>query len=920
MFKRNKLCTGLILAFGGLAIAPNLVVAQEVLQRVEITGSSIKRIAAEGALPVQVISAEQIRRSGATSVAEVIQKLPAMQGFQVADTAVGSNSGGIATASIHDIGASYTLVLLNGRRVAPTGSGSTINLNSIPMSAIERIEVLTDGASALYGSDAIAGVVNFVLKRNKPGGSIEARLNRPTEAGGQSSNASLTYGIGDVDTDGFSVVATYRKDNNEKLEAGQRKFGSTSYLPFTYDGKSYIYDRTSAFAAPANASVVFQRLAGETTTLPSYAFNPYQKQTGSCYAPRNFVSLNNATTATSITQNCSFDFANTIEIYPQNQRDSLFLSGQFKVNEDLRFFTDFAFNRLNLTARIAANPVPVSIPLTSSLYTQYVLPNLTTSQAAHVRTVTANYRASDFGTRDSQTLTDAKHLVLGTEATLVGWNVNSAITWSKNTIDERYVGGYFKNAEFRNMVAKVQFDPFAPPGNQSAATQGLIANSIFNGTIRTGESSLTGIDFRASNEIFKLPAGAVSLGVGGDYRINQFVQTPDPRAVAGEVYNYAAVPAYDLKRTNMGVFAEVLVPVVKDFELTAALRHDKISKITDGLNARTVGDDLSASTYKLSGRYQVSQQLLFRGSVGTGFKAPAMLDIAQPEVPNGVTASSYDCPFPGTEACKPGKLQYSVLSGGNALLKPEKSTQSTIGVRFEPNADFGIGLDYWQVKIKDAVSSVSERQAFGDPNKYRSLFTTYRTPAETQNYWAYRNASTNIGQAINSGIDWDVVARFKTGIGRVTTSVAGTYLIDSSYTRAGTESDFTDSMNKYGENQQVSFKNIVRASASLETGKLTNTLTYKWRNGYVDNNATVRDVSSNKLVSLAMDVPSYGTLDWQGVYNYSNALEIRAGIMNLANIAPPFTLRESSGHQVGYDPRYADPFLRTIYIAGTFKF
>lgn len=297
-----------------------------------------------------------------------------------------------------------------------------------------------------------------------------------------------------------------------------------------------------------------------------------------------------------------------------------------------------------------------------------------------------------------------------------------------------------------------------------------------------------------------------------------------------------------------------------------------------------------------------------------------MLDIAQPEVPNGVTASSYDCPFPGTEACKPGKLQYSVLSGGNALLKPEKSTQSTIGVRFEPNADFGIGLDYWQVKIKDAVSSVSERQAFGDPNKYRSLFTTYRTPAETQNYWAYRNASTNIGQAINSGIDWDVVARFKTGIGRVTTSVAGTYLIDSSYTRAGTESDFTDSMNKYGENQQVSFKNIVRASASLETGKLTNTLTYKWRNGYVDNNATVRDVSSNKLVSLAMDVPSYGTLDWQGVYNYSNALEIRAGIMNLANIAPPFTLRESSGHQVGYDPRYADPFLRTIYIAGTFKF
>ena len=118
-------------------------------QRVEITGSSIKRIAAEGALPVQIIDAAQIQRSGATSVADVIQKLPAMQGFQIADIAVGTNSGGIATASIHDIGSSYTLVLLNGRRIAPTGSGSTINLNPTPMPAIPLIAGLPDGAPAL---------------------------------------------------------------------------------------------------------------------------------------------------------------------------------------------------------------------------------------------------------------------------------------------------------------------------------------------------------------------------------------------------------------------------------------------------------------------------------------------------------------------------------------------------------------------------------------------------------------------------------------------------------------------------------------------------------------------------------------------------------------------------------------------------
>jgi len=150
------------------------------MQRVEVTGSAIKRIAAEGALPIQVLSQETIAKTGATNVAELIQALPAMQGFTISAISAGTNSGGRVTASIHDIGESYTLVLLNGRRLAPQGSGSTVNLQAIPMSAIERVEILTDGASALYGSDAIAGVVNFILKRNQQGGDIEANYNTLT--------------------------------------------------------------------------------------------------------------------------------------------------------------------------------------------------------------------------------------------------------------------------------------------------------------------------------------------------------------------------------------------------------------------------------------------------------------------------------------------------------------------------------------------------------------------------------------------------------------------------------------------------------------------------------------------------------------------------------------------------------------------
>ncbi|TDP73193.1 TonB-dependent receptor domain-containing protein [Roseateles toxinivorans] len=918
MFRRNQVNFAAMLCLGALSATPAL--AQQQLDRIEITGSSIRRIANESALPVQVITAEQIRGSGATSVADVIQRLPSMQGFAIADTAIGSNSGGIATASIHDIGASYTLVLLNGRRVAPTGSGSTINLAAIPMSAIERIEVLTDGASALYGSDAIAGVVNFVLKRNIQGGTVTVQADSPLEGGGKSANASVTYGFGNLDKDRFNVVATYRHDEQKPMKSGDREFAKSAYLPFEYNGRKYIYDRTSTSADPANATVTFKRLGTETTTLPAYAFNPYYKTHGNTCAPNNVYSLSNAATATSVSEMCAFDFVSTIDVYPESKRDSFYMSGQFKASNTVTLFTDIAYSRMDLTARIAPNPVPVSIPVTSSLFTKYVAPYLTADQIAHINTVTANYRATDFGTRDSQTITDSKHFVIGAEAEVGNWLLSTAATWSQNAIDEKYVGGYFKDKEFRDIVKNVSVDPFVPSGGQSAAAQSLIAGSIFNGSVRSGSTTLTGLDVRASGDLFKLPAGTVGVGVGADVRNNRFKNTPSASALAGEIYNYAPVTAFDLERSNAGVFAEVLVPVVKNLELTGALRYDTIGAIKDAVNNKDVGERVSATTYKLSARYQVSNAVLLRGSYGTGFKAASMLDIAQPLIPNGVTAANYDCPFPGTPACKPTKTQYSQMAGGNDQMKPEKSKQGTVGIRFEPTADFGIGADYWNVKMTDAVSGVSANQAFADPQKYKDLFTLYRTPAETQDYWAFKSVSTNIGKANYSGVDWDVVARFQTGIGRLTTGLAGTYMIESSYTRAGTDNDFTDSMGKYGENAAVTFRNIIRGTLKLETGAFTNLLTVKLRSGYKDITTTARDVATNKNVAVSVDVPRYGTLDWQGTYKHSKALELRVGINNLLNEAPPFTLRDSSGHQVGYDPRYADPKMRTLYMMGTYNF
>ena len=215
MQKRTKVAAGVMLAIGTLAATGAWAQGS---QRVEVTGSSIKRIAAEGALPVITISREEIDKSGATSTQELIQNLPSMQGFVSSAQSVNAGGGGVTTASLRDLGTAYTLVLLNGRRVAPYNTGSSVNLEQLPLSAIERIEILADGASALYGSDAIAGVVNFITKSNTTAGGIDIKVSRPQAAGGDQNSVSFSKGFGNFDKDGFNVfvVASFQKDQQIK--------------------------------------------------------------------------------------------------------------------------------------------------------------------------------------------------------------------------------------------------------------------------------------------------------------------------------------------------------------------------------------------------------------------------------------------------------------------------------------------------------------------------------------------------------------------------------------------------------------------------------------------------------------------------------------------------------------------------------
>ena len=158
------------------------------------------------------------------------------------------------------------------------------------------------------------------------------------------------------------------------------------------------------------------------------------------------------------------------------------------------------------------------------------------------------------------------------------------------------------------------------------------------------------------------------------------------------------------------------------------------------------------------------------------------------------------------------------------------------------------------------------------------------------------------------------------GLGNLTVNLNGTHMLKADYTVPGTRNDWTTSLNIYGINQAVTFRDLIKLTATLDTGKLSNTMVMNYRNGYTDALTEVYNVDTKGLEKIRLDVPSHITFDWQGRYAINNKTSIRAGIKNLFDRNPPLSLRASSGHQVGFDPRYADPMLRTFYITGSYKF
>lgn len=766
---------------GGVAVSLGLVsqsaFAQEATQRVEITGSSIKRIQAEGSLPVQTLSKAQIEQSGATNVADLIASLPSLQGFISASASVNGGGGGLQTASIHGIGEDYTLVLINGRRVGPTGTGSVVNLASIPLAAVERVEILTDGASALYGSDAIAGVVNFILKKNQQDFQVEATYGAPekTPGKGRTTNFAISKGFGDLQKDKYNVLFSYSHDEQTELNASNRSFSRNGGLrPFVNNGRLVTLYQTSFNSTPANAIL-------DLANGDSVAFNPYYESNGNCPAP-NTINVNGI---------CRYNFARSVELVPELKRDSFTASANYQFNPNTKFFVEGLYSVFKNTARYAPNAQPLGLDINSTLYKNSIVPVLGKIGVDPTEVIGASYnlRVTETGGRTDEYKTNAFHFATGIEGTIKDWDYVVSYIHSESKQTDTPKGGYLSGNYYDQQVAAGLFNPFAAP---SAAGVQALAGGIAQDKFNSSKSTLDIVSARANSEIFAAPGGGAQLGVGADFTKQGYKHYASPETLAQSSVNPTVAdtiiggPAGDFpgdaSRNSYGGFAELFVPVLKNFDVTLSGRYDKYERIENDqtydqnsvfVGSQKQGNSQSSGTYKFAVAYRPVEQLLLRGSYGTGFRAPTLNNVVAP-LQNGGSTGFHACPItsgPLLPLCRPGSSEYNFLVGGNALsgdtgLKAEKSKQFTLGFRVEPIKELSLGFDFWDVKLRNQIATLPENTVFDDPVTYASLFTSYFDPIQRQNVLAAILTPFNLAKSEFQGIDWDHTLTLPTSIGK----------------------------------------------------------------------------------------------------------------------------------------------------------
>jgi iron complex outermembrane recepter protein len=882
MFKKTKVCAAVSLAFGGaLALAAGSAVAQDQkLERVEITGSAIKRIDAETALPVTIIKVEELTRQGITNAEQAVARIAASQSTLGVSQGVGATTGGESNADLRGLGGNKTLVLLNGRRVANHAyEAAATDLNAIPLAAIDRIEVLRDGASAVYGTDAIGGVINFVLRREFTGAEISAEALVPFKKGGDTHRASV---VGGVTGEGVRLMGVLDLRTQKVVEAPDRSFSASGVVP------SQGQFRTSGTSFPGD-------LDGFEPSLPN------------CSPPSSIP--NAAGTA------CRYDFVRDIDIVPKNQQVTMLGRMGFDLTKDISL--DFEYLRAQNETRNKVAPTPTSMVLPDdSPY--WITGRPVTDFGGGLTGGVVNWRVVPAGKRTDEAKSVATRMLAELKGTLGTIDFRAGLARSGSQVSSDFTNGYINADLIQQGLLDGVINPF---GSQTPDGAEAIQAGKIQAQVLKARGGVTTADLRLSTDLTELPGGPMAISLGSEYRRERFDY--DLQDIARQAASSGLELAADTSafRQVAGVFGELSVPFAKGLEVSLAARYDKYGGTGTTFNP------------KLSLRWQPSKEFLLRGSVNTGYRAPTLYDIYEPQQLT-FTSDTYNDPLlcpndtavPGASAGVVCDQQVQQRFGGPAAygtpvsnLKPEKSKTLTFGAVIEPTANTSIGVDFWWIRLRDTIDQLPEQSIFEDPVKFNSRIVrcSQLTVAQRADIdvclnfpafdpIAYIDTPTeNLGERKTNGVDLSLAFRSPaTALGTFQVNIDGTYVTKYDYQREK-GGEFQRNAGRYSDASPI-FRWQHVAQFTWTAGPWSTTLAQRFKSGYDDQTAP------NK-------VGSYSLFDLSFTYTGIKDLSLTAGLKNILDTDPPYT-NQATTFQSNFDPRFTDPLGRSLNVRAAYKF
>jgi iron complex outermembrane receptor protein len=880
------------------------------IAEIVITGTHIRQTD-QGALPVEVLNHEQIQETGATNVEQFLQTVSvAVQGNNNTTAASGSGAttGGVSSVSLRGLGSQRTLVLINGRRVAGGGTitdSTSVDINGIPLQAVERVEVLKDGASAIYGSDAIAGVINFIMRKDFQGAEVSAYGGGTSGGGAGTKRIDALLGLGDPIRDRFNVMlgASWQKDN--PLFGAQRGFASSAINVAANN------DTTSGNTFPANIAVP--------------GFGTHNPLAGNC-SPSVSDPLIDPT------GRCRYDPSGVVSLLPAAERYSAFLSGSYKINSNAELYAEASYTRHK--QRFVIQPTPLSdqfnIPNTDpiaslepykagdfSFATIVLQPTSPFYPTAFVKGITGGstpnllvrYRAVTSGRRDLTDTSKQPRFVVGIKGDVAGWEYDGNFLYSETKLSEVDNNGYAQYSKILPLLNSGQVNFFGP---NSDAILSQIASDNFYGEAYSTKTSITGVSANATRSLVDLPAGPLAVAVGAEFRKEKFSTNPSAALQIGDVSGYGGnfLPV-DKARNVSAVYGEINVPIIDHLTADGAVRFD---------DYQNVGNK---TTPKIGLRWQPMKELLFRGSYGKGFRAPSLTELFSPQT-TGVSGQGLTDPArcATTNSSNDCQTQFNVLLGGQPHLKPEQSDNYTLGITIEPTSDVSLALDAFKIKLTNPIIFGVDPQAIlNDPGQFGSFVArgapTPDCPGCPGPVQQINQINLNLGQSRIEGLDVDFRHAFSFGdAGRLTLQLMGTYfqkyevqLPNGAFTRVvGLVSPITNGSGGIIPRWHH-FLSLVYKLQSWDFVASQN-----YQSGYHDLPPSLDDPTVTPYPQHPRDVSNYTTYDFQVAYSGVDHLRLAVGVKNAFNTDPPYTnAGGQSFFQAGYDPGYGDPRGRFVY-------